>query len=141
MLTSWVSTPGAPCDLRDLRWYRSTFIRERATLVNRVQNLCEDANIALAAVATGRLHDKRAQLVKALAGRVKPHPHLVLTALLCQIDSLDETIARLAARIAETSGPFEEGVALSDTPRCGPPFRRDDRGGVRHCYAPLSHGR
>jgi transposase len=136
--------PVAQRELRDLTRYRSTFIRERATLVNRVQKLLEDANIKLAAVATdimgvsgrsilaalvaghtdpqalaelakGRLRDKREQLVKALEGRVKPHHRFVLTELLCQVDSLDETMGRFAARIAEISGPFEEAVALLDT--------------------------
>ena len=32
--------------------YRSTFVRERATLVNRVQKVLESANIKLASVAT-----------------------------------------------------------------------------------------
>src|ERR671925_933871 len=136
--------PVAQRELRDLTRYRSTFIRERATLVNRGQQLLEDANIKLAAVATdsmgvsgrsilaalvagpadpqalaelakGRLRDKREQLIKALEGRVKPHHRFVLTELLGQIDSLDETIARFAARIAEIRGPFEEAVALLDT--------------------------
>ena len=136
--------PVAQRELRDLTRYRSTFIRERATLVNRGQQLLEDANIKLAAVATdsmgvsgrsilaalvagptdpqalaelakGRLRDKREQLIQALEGRVKPHHRFVLTELLGQIDSWDETIARFAARIAEIRGPFEEAVALLDT--------------------------
>jgi transposase len=32
-------------ELRDLTRYRSTFIQERVTLINRVQKLLEDANI------------------------------------------------------------------------------------------------
>jgi transposase len=136
--------PVAQRELRDLTRYRSTFIRERATPVNRVQKLLEDANIKRAAVATDmmgvsgrsslaalvagctdpqalaelakdRLRDKREQLVNALEGRVTPHHRFVLTELLCQVDSLDETIARFAAWIAEISGPFEEAVALLDT--------------------------
>ena len=43
--------PVAQRELRDLTRYRSTFIRERTTLVNRVQKLLEDANIKLAAVS------------------------------------------------------------------------------------------
>jgi transposase len=85
-----------------MRGNRTTFIRERATLVNRVQKVLEDTNIKLASVAThvlgasgramlaelvmgqtdpealadlakGRLREKRPQLVKALEGWVKPH--------------------------------------------------------------------
>jgi transposase len=110
--------PVAQRELRDLTRYRSTFIQERVTLINRVQKLLEDANIKLAAVAAdiigvsgramlaalvaghtepqaladlakGRLRSQRDQLAQALDGRVKPHHRLVLTELLCQIDSLD----------------------------------------------------
>jgi transposase len=136
--------PVAQRELRDLTRYRSTFIRERATLVNRVQKLLEDANIKLASVATdimgvsgramlaallaghtdpqaladlakGRLRSKREHLVKAMEGRVKPHHRFVLTELLCQIDSLDETIARFDERIQAIDAPFEAAVGLLDT--------------------------
>jgi transposase len=136
--------PVAQRELRDLTRYRSTFIRERTTLVNRVQKLLEDANIKLAAVASdimgvsgrailaallaghadpqaladlakGRLRSKRDQLAKALDGRVKAHHRLVLTELLCQIDSLDETIARFDTQIQEISTPFEAAIGLLDT--------------------------
>jgi transposase len=117
---------------------------ERATLVNRVQKTLESANIKLASVATnvmgasgraildaiitgsttptemaklakGRLREKREQLDRALAGRVKPHHRFVLSELLCQIDSLDETIARFDAEIEKYTRPFEEAVTLLDT--------------------------
>ncbi len=143
--------PVAQRELRDLTRYRSTFIRERVNLVNRVQKLLEDANIKLAAVASdvmgksgramldalvagaadatllaalakGRLRSKRKQLLKALEGRVKaqrPAPfqghRFVLTELLCQIDSLDETITRFDEQIREACVPFEEAVELLDT--------------------------
>jgi transposase len=136
--------PVAQRELRDLTRYRSTFIRERTTVVNRVQKLLEDANIKLAAVASdimgvsgrailaallaghadphaladlakGRLRSKRDQLAKALDGRVKAHHRFVLTELLCQIDSLDETIARFDPQIQEISTPFEAAIGLLDT--------------------------
>jgi transposase len=136
--------PVAQRELRDLTRYRSTFIQERVTLINRVQKLLEDANIKLAAVASdimgvsgramlaalvaghtepealaelakGRLRSKRDQLAQALDGRVKPHHRFVLTELLGQIDSLDETIARFDAQIQAIYGPFEEAVGLLDT--------------------------
>ena len=129
---------------RELTRYRSTFVRERATLVNRVQKVLESANIKLASVATdvtgvsgramlqalvegqatpedmadlakGRMREKRDQLAKALEGRVKPHHRFVLTELLCQIDSLDETIVRFDEQIEEYCRPFEEAVTLLDT--------------------------
>jgi len=131
-------------ELRELTRYRSTFVRERATLVNRVQKVLESANIKLASVATdvmgvsgramlealiagqapatemaalakGRLREKRAELAKALSGRVKAHHRFVLSELLCQIDSLDESIAHFDAQIEEYCHPFEQAVALLDT--------------------------
>ena len=129
--------PVAQRELRDLTRYRNTFIRERATLANRVQKVLEDANIKLGSVATdvlgeliagqvspekladlakGRLRDKRAQLVKALEGRVKAHHRFVLAELLAQIDYLDETITRFDQHIQQVPpDPFEEAVALLDT--------------------------
>lgn len=131
-------------ELRELTRYRSTFVRERATLVNRVQKLLESANIKLASVATDvmgvsgramleaivqgqsspaemaelaqkRMRQKRDLLAKALEGRVKSHHRFVLTELLCQIDGLDETIERFNKQIEEYCYPFEEGVVLLDT--------------------------
>jgi transposase len=136
--------PVAQRELRDLTRYRSTFSQARVTLINRVQKLLEEANIKLAAVASdimggsgrailaalltghvdpqalaelakGRLRSTRDQLASALEGRVKPHHRFVLTELLSQIDSLDETIARFEAQIQAICGPFEEAVALLDT--------------------------
>ncbi len=136
--------PVAQREFRDLTRFRSTFTAERSRLVNRVQKVLEDANLKLASVASnvmgvsgramlaeliagqtdaelladlakGKLRKKRGQLVKALEGRVKPHHRFVLTELLCQIDSLDETIDRFSAEIEEYSAPFEEAVALLDT--------------------------
>jgi transposase len=66
-------------------------------------------------LAKGRLRSTREHLVKALEGRVKPHHRFVLTELLCQIDSLDETIARVDERIQAISAPFAAAVALLDT--------------------------
>lgn len=131
-------------ELRELTRHRTNFVRERATLVNRVQKTLESANIKLASVATnvmgvtgravleaiiegntnslemaelarGRLREKREQLGKALEGRVKPHHQFVLSELLCQIDSLDETIARFDVEIERYCRPFEEAVELLDT--------------------------
>jgi transposase len=136
--------PEGQRELRELTRYRSSFVRERATLVNRVQKVLESANIKLASVATdvmgvsgramleaivagnaspeqmaelakGRMRDKREQLAKALQGRVKAHHRFVLTELLCQIDSLEETIARFDQEIEAYCRPFEEAVVLLDT--------------------------
>lgn len=131
-------------ELRELTRHRSNFIRERASLVNRVQKTLESANIKLASVASnvmgvssraildaliegqtdqqtmaqlaqGRLRTKRDALAQALEGRVQPHHRFVLTELLCQIDNLDETIARFDQQIAVYSVPFQEVVTRLDT--------------------------
>ena len=64
----------------------------------------------MAELSKGRLREKRDQLIKALQGRVKAHHRFVWTELLCQIDSLDETIARFDEQIVEYCRPFEEMV-------------------------------
>jgi transposase len=137
-------------ELRDLTRYRSTFVHERSSLVNRVQKALEGANIKLASVATdimgksgrailaaliegtaspeqmadlslGRLRAKHDQMVKALEGRVKAHHRFVLTELLCQIDNLDETLERFDAQIAAACGPYEAAVETLDAiPGVGP---------------------
>ena len=62
-----------------------------------------------------RLRNKRDLLSRALEGRVKPHHRFVLTELVSQIDSLEETIARFNQEIEEYCRPFEEVVVLLDT--------------------------
>jgi len=144
LLKSSFIPPIGQRELRELTRHRTNFVRERATLVNRVQKTLESANIKLASVASnvmgvsgremleaiiegkanasemaelakGRLREKREQLAKALEGRVKPHHQFVLAELLCQIDSLDETIARFDTEIEKYCRPFEEVVELLDT--------------------------
>lgn len=136
--------PESQRDLRELTRYRTTFVRERATLVNRVHKALESANIKLTSVATdvmgvsgrailaeliqgqatpeqmadlakGRLRAKRDDLTKALEGRVKPHHRFVLTELLCEIDNLDEALARFDEQIQAYCRPFEEAVQHLDT--------------------------
>lgn len=131
-------------ELRELTRCRTTFVRERAALVNRVAKTLESANIKLGSVASdimgvsgramlaaliegkasaeemaelsrGKLRDKRELLAKALEGRVKPHHRFVLSELLCQIESIEETIARFDEQIEEYCRPFEQAVALLDT--------------------------
>jgi transposase len=113
-------------------------------LVNRIQKVLEGANIKLASVASdvmgtsgramldaivagqtnpvlmaelarGRLRNKRDQLVQALEGRVRPHQRFILAELLCQLDSLDETITRFNEEVQRYCDPFESIVELLDT--------------------------
>jgi transposase len=65
--------PVAQRELRDLTWYCCTFIQERVTLINRVQQLLEDANIKLAAVASEIMGVSGLAILAALlAGHVDP---------------------------------------------------------------------
>ena len=131
-------------EMRELTRHRSNFVRERATLVNRVQKVLESANIKLASVASdvmgvsgramlaalieghaspaemadlakGKLREKREQLVKALEGRVKPHHRFILTELLCQIDNVEEAVSHFDEQIQLLCVPFEAAIALLDT--------------------------
>lgn len=143
-------------ELRDLVHHRSNFVRERATLTNRVQKVLEAANIKLASVATDVLGvsgrrmleaivageadaSVRAELAKALDGRVRPHHRFVLTESLCQIDSFDETIARFDEQIEEESRPFAQAAKRLDTiPGVGRETAEVDRLGDRHRHGALS---
>jgi transposase len=130
--------PRAQRDLRDLTRHRTNFVRERATLIHRVQKVLESTNIKLASVATdvlglsgrsmlaaiaagendagcladlarGKLRTKRAELEAALTGRVRPHHRFLLTELLVQIEGTEETIARFDAQIAAMCEADETG--------------------------------
>ena len=74
----------------------------------------EQDPIGLAQLARGRMRSKIAELEAALQGHVKPHHALILTELLCQIDSLEASLPRLEADIEERSAPFREAVVLLD---------------------------
>ncbi|MBI4498300.1 MAG: IS110 family transposase [Chloroflexi bacterium] len=122
-------------ELRELTWYRTTLIWERAAEVNRLQKALEGANIKLGDVASnvlgasgraklealvagqadpelladlakGRLREKRAALERALSARMGPHQRFLLREQLCHIDALDESIERVSAGIAERLRPF-----------------------------------
>lgn len=117
-------------DLRDLTRQRTNLVRDRATVVNRLQKVLEWANIKLAAVVTdvvgvsaramlaaivdgqsdvtvladmarGRMREKRAELERALSGRVRDHHRFVIASHLEQIDFLDAQIASFDAQIVE----------------------------------------
>jgi transposase len=136
--------PKGQRELRELTRFRSTFVKERANLINRLQKSLESANIKLASVVTniagvsgkailqaiiegnaspetmatlakGRLKAKRELLERALCGRVQSHHRFILQEMLYQIDSLDETIEHFDAKIQEYCRPFETAVQELDT--------------------------
>lgn len=130
-------------ELRDLTRYRTQVIRQRAQECNRIQKLLEDCNIKLAGVATdilgasgrdmlralssgvdsprvlanmarGKLRDKIPQLQEALRGVMSATQRWLLTEQLHKISELDESIARLDAKIAELCLPFAQALAILD---------------------------
>jgi transposase len=136
--------PKGQRELRELTRARSTFVKERVNLVNRVQKVLESANIKLTSVLTdidgvsgramlealiegsasaesmaqlarGRLKAKRASLEQALQGRMRPHHRFILQELLTQIESLDATITKFDEQIQEYCRPFEAAVEQLDT--------------------------
>ncbi len=131
-------------DLRDLTRHRTNCVRERASLVNRLQKVLESANIKLAGVASdimglsarkmlaalvegeedvvrlaelahGKLREKRAQLEQALSGCVRPHHRFLLSELLAQIDGIEDTIRHFDAHIHHARAADAEVAALLDT--------------------------
>jgi len=126
---------------RELTRHRTNFVRERATLVNRVQKVLEGTNrklasvvsnvvgasgrailaallggetdvVILAELAKGTLRKKRDQLERALVGHIAPHQCFLLTELLAQIDGLDETIARFDDAIARQCAASEQEAII-----------------------------
>jgi len=136
-------------ELRELSRYRTSLIRERASEINRLAKVLEGANIKLGSVSTnlggvsgrailtaltegtsdpetlarlakGRLRNKHAVLVEALAGSVGPHQRFLLAAQLRHLADLDALIESLDAEITERLQPAQELIArLSTIPGVG----------------------
>ncbi len=131
-------------DRRDLTRQRTQLVRDRASVLNRIQKVLEGANVKLASVVSeisgvssrailaelvqdhlnldqlqtlvhGRLRDKVPELEQALTGRVRAHHRFLLAQHLSQLDFLDEQIAAYSQEIERLTGPFEELVELLDT--------------------------
>ncbi len=136
--------PAPQRELRDLTRYRTTLVMDRAWIVNRIQNVLEDANIklgdvvsditgvsaramleelvagvsnshALARLARGRLKAKHEQLIKALEGRFTTHHAFLLAEHLGHLDYLDESIERVTAEIEGRLAEQNADVELLDT--------------------------
>lgn len=126
-------------ELRDLTRHRSKLVDQRASVVNRVHKVLEDANIKLGAVATdimgksgmdmiraliegrqrssemaelarGKLRGKIPQLRLSLEGHVTEHHRFMLGQLIDQLDYLDRQIDQFSQRIEEVSRPFAEAI-------------------------------
>ncbi|MHC4617182.1 MAG: IS110 family RNA-guided transposase [Planctomycetota bacterium] len=134
-------------ELRDLTRYRQSLVEERNRFANRLQKVLEGTNIKLSSVVTDiqgvsakamlrallngeedpkvlaelarrRLRNKRAELERALVGRVTAHHRFLLGELLEQLEFLDKQVAEVEARIEEqlTQMPeYQEAIELLDT--------------------------
>jgi transposase len=130
-------------ELRELVRYRRNLIRQRAQVVNRIQQVLEGANIELSSVATditgasgremlqalaegdddpqhlaalakGRLRNKGLELVQALKGMMGPHQRMLLQSQLRHLDFLAQEIAQLDQEVEQRMGPFEEAIQAAD---------------------------
>ena len=117
-------------DLRDLTRQRTALIRERASVINRLQKVLEWANLKLASVisdiggvsgramlkalvagtedpealadlAKGRMRSKQEQLVEALSGRVRDHHRFLIQNHLTHLEFLDAQLKPFEARIEQ----------------------------------------
>jgi transposase len=137
--------PPAPIRvLRDLTRHRTTLVRDKTRVVNRIHKVLEDANVKLTAVASDimgvsgramlqalvrgetdpraladlaqrRLRGKLSQLEQALHGRVQPHHRLLLASLLAQVTFLEEQIVHAEGAIDEAARPFAEPLRRLQT--------------------------
>lgn len=131
-------------ELQELVRARSTLLRERGQVVQRIQKVLEGANIKLSSVATdvvgvsgramldalvlgttdaevlaelarGKLRPKREQLRAALEGEVGSHQRFLLDSYLRQLDFLNEEIVRLSEEIVTRMRPFGAQLAGLDS--------------------------
>lgn len=130
-------------ELRELVRYRRNLVRQRAQVVNRIQQVLEGANIklssvatdiagvsgramlealargsedpqALAALAKGRLRNKGPALEEALRGLMGPHQRVLLRSQLRHLDFLDQEIGSLDEEVVARLSPFEEAIKVAD---------------------------
>jgi transposase len=130
---------------RDLTRMRTTLVRERAAICNRLHKALESCNIKIGAVASdllgtssrkmlhalvnspdaspeqlaqlayGKLRDKNDLLIEALQGRMNDHHRFMIAQLLDHVTELDSRIASFEKRIEALSAPFKRAVELIDT--------------------------
>jgi transposase len=127
--------------LRELLRYRRKLVEEESAERNRLQKLLETAGIKLGSVATdvlgvsgqamlraliegtaspeemadlarGRLRNKRAELIKALTGRIEAHHRFLLTMQLNRVEAFEADIRTLDEQIAMRLAPYEVQMAL-----------------------------
>jgi transposase len=128
---------------------------QRSQVVNRIQKVLEGANIklgnvvtnvvgasgramlealvqgaedpkVLAALARGKLQEKRSELEEALEGLMGRHQRLLLASHLRHLDFLDEEVNRMDEEVAAPLGPFQEALErLDEIPGVGQRTREE----------------
>lgn len=128
-------------EIRDLTRYRKALIRERASEVNRLHKVLEDAGVKLATVASdimgvsgrkmlaalvagttdpdvlaemakARLRARLPELRKALNASFREHHGFLVAQVLAHVDYLDEAIAQVDERISAALEPCEAAVTV-----------------------------
>lgn len=136
--------PAAVQELRTLTRTRKQFVRERASHVQRIEKILEDANLKitsvisdilgksgravlqaiiqghsrpeeLAAQVTTRIKASQAQLLEALRGRINAHHRFMLRLHLGHIDALDKAIADIEKEVGLGLEPFRQAARLLST--------------------------
>jgi transposase len=101
-------------ELRELTRYRQTLVKEQVSVANRIQKLAESGNIKLGQVASvggeddtqkvadlarGRLKRKKADLKRALDGRLTKVQRWVIGELLDRYEELERAVSRVNEQI------------------------------------------
>ncbi len=127
--------PTSVQELRTLTRTRKQLVRERASHVQRIDKVLQDANLKLGSVlsdimgqsgrailtalvagetdperlvtlVSDRVKARRREIVEALRGRVTPHHRFLLQLHLDQVAMLEEAIAKVDAEVGESLTPF-----------------------------------
>jgi transposase len=136
--------PTAVQELRTLTRTRKQFVRERASHVQRIEKVLEDANLKLSVVIsdilgkggravlhalidgysdpeylasriTTRVKASRAELLEALRGRPSAHHRFMLKVHLSHIDALDKAVAAIETEVGAGLAPFRQAAKLLST--------------------------
>jgi transposase len=128
-------------EIRDLTRYRKALIRERASEVNRLHKVLEDAGVKLATVASDimgvsgrkmlaalvagttdpdvlaemaktRLRARLPELRKALNARFREHHGFLVAQVLAHVDYLDDAIAQVDERITAALEPSQAAMTV-----------------------------
>lgn len=128
-------------ELRDLTRYRKSLIRERASEVNRLHKVLEDAGVKLATIASDimgvsgramltalvagttdpevlaelaktRLRARLPELRKALDAKFREHHGFLVAQILAHVDYLDEAIVQVDDRIKAALEPSQAAMTV-----------------------------